>query len=312
MRYTKFLVFCAALALAVAGAVISLGAQSVAVRRAQAPRVERPVRGQAMFLDGRGSQLGVMVRDLEAAAAAKSPGVEIEEVTPDSPAAKAGLKSGDIVTEYDGERVRSARQFTRLVQETPDGRSVKMGVLRNGQRQTVEATPEAREFSWSMNADGDRILREAERGMRDLDRRGPREFNINPPGFNFRFEDGFPGVRVMSRGRLGVSVEGLSDQLAGYFGAKDGGALVSSVTADSPAAKAGIKAGDVITTVNGSRVRDADDLVRELSDAKSDEVTIGLLRDKKETSVKAMLESRTDRPREPRRGIQPAIFSRPG
>jgi serine protease Do len=260
-----------------------------------------------MLLDGRGSQLGVMVRDLEGDTAAKNTGVEIEEVTPDSPAAKAGLKSGDIVTEYDGERVRSARQFTRLVQETPEGRSVRMAVLRNGQKQTLEATPEAREFSWTMEVDGDRILREAERGMRE----GLRGFRMDPPAFNFRFDDGFPGVRGMPRRRLGVSVEGLSLQLAEYFGAKDGGALVSSVTADSAAAKAGIKAGDVITTVNGNRVRDAEDLVRELSDADSDEVTIGLLRDKKETSVKATLEPRAERLRTPRRGGQPASFSRP-
>lgn len=307
MKLTKFLAFCTALALAVAGAVISVGAQGATVRSAQAPRTEA-ARGRAMFLDGRGSQLGVMVRDLEADAAVKSGGVEIEEVTPESPAAKAGLKSGDIVTEYDGERVRSARQFTRLVQETPEGRSVRMAILRNGQKQTIDATPEAREFSWTMNIDGDRIAREAERGMRE----GLREFRMNPPAFDFHFDDGFPGVTVRPRPRLGVSVEGLSSQLAEYFGAKDGGALVSSVTADSPAAKAGIRAGDVITTVNGSRVKDADDLLREISGAKTDEVTIGLLRDKKETTIKATIESsRTDRPRTPRRSIQPAIFSRP-
>ncbi len=215
-------------------------------------------------------------------------------MTPDSPAAKAGLKAGDIVTEYDGERVRSARQFTRLVQETPEGRSVSMAVLRNGQKQTLQATPEARELSWTMGIDGDRIARETERSMREA----WRGFRMDSPAFKFRFDDGFPGPWMTPRGRLGVSVEGLSTQLAEYFGAKDGGALVSSVTADSPAAKAGIKAGDVITTVNGNRVRDADDLVRELSDAKSDDVTIGLLRDKKETSVKATLESRTERLRD--------------
>ncbi|MGH9200585.1 MAG: S1C family serine protease, partial [Vicinamibacterales bacterium] len=120
-----------------------------------------------------------------------------------------------------------------------------------------------------------------------------------------------PGALLTPRGRLGVAVESMSDQLAEYFGAKDGGALVSSVSADSPAAKAGIKAGDVITTVNGSRVRDAGDVVRELSNAKADEVTIGLLRDKKETSVKATLESRTERLRPPRRAIQPAGLRRP-
>jgi serine protease Do len=293
MKLTKFLVFGTALAVVVAAAVISVGAQE-------------PRRGRAIILDGRGSQLGVMVRDLEGDAAAQNTGVAIEEVTPDSPAAKAGLRSGDIVTEFDGERVRSARQFTRLVQESPEGRSVTMAVLRNGQKQTLHATPEAHAFSW-MGVDRDRIAREAERGIRE----GLRGFQMDLPAFKFRYDGGFPGLSGMPRGRLGVSVEGLSSQLAEYFGAKDGGALVSSVTADSPAAKAGIKAGDVITTVNGNRVRDAGDLVRELSDAKSDDVTIGLLRDKKETSVKATLESRTERLETPRRPVQPASFSRP-
>jgi S1-C subfamily serine protease len=84
------------------------------------------------------------------------------------------------------------------------------------------------------------------------------------------------------------------------------------VTADSPAAKAGIKAGDVITSINGSRVRDADDLMRTLSSVTAGELSIGLLRDKKETTVKATIESgRSERPRAPRRAVQPAAFIRP-
>ena len=93
-----------------------------------------------MVLDGRGSQLGVMVSDVDATAT--TGGVQIDEVNDDSPAEKAGIKSGDVIVEYDGERVRSARQFTRLVQETPEGRTVKIGLLRDGKRQTVDATPE--------------------------------------------------------------------------------------------------------------------------------------------------------------------------
>jgi serine protease Do len=302
MRVGKIVAFSAALATAVAAAVISVGAQTQGSERR--PDRRAIAGSRLLMLDGRGSQLGVMVRDLEGDTAAKAGGVQIDEVSPDSPAAKAGLRAGDIVTEYDGERVRSARQFTRLVQETPEGRSVKMAILRNGQKHTVDATPEARDLAWTMGIDGDRIVREAERGMRE----GLRGFRMDAPSFNFRFDDGFPGMRITPRARLGVSVEGMSSQLADYFGAKQGGALVSSVTTDSPAAKAGIKAGDVITTVNGNRVQDAGDLVRELADAKSDEVTIGLLRDRKETTVKATLESRTERPR---RQVQPAAFSRP-
>ena len=163
--------------------------------------------------------------------------------------------------EFDGERVRSARQFTRLVQETADGRTVKMAILRNGQRQVVDATPEAQSFSWTMDFDGDRIRRDVERSLRNLPE--IRAFRMNPD-FDFRL-DGMPEIAGRSRTRLGVSVQSLSPQLADYFGVKDGGALVASVTPGSAAEKAGLKAGDVITSVNGDRVRDADDLTHEIS-----------------------------------------------
>ena len=91
-------------------------------------------------LDGRGSQLGVMVSDTDDAT-----GVRIDTVEDGSAAAKGGVKPGDIVVDFDGERVRSARQLTRLVQETPAGRAVTMAVRRGSDRQTLNVTPEARE-----------------------------------------------------------------------------------------------------------------------------------------------------------------------
>ena len=97
----------------------------------------------------------------------------------------------------------------------------------------------------------------------------------------------------------------MTPELEEYFGAKGGGALVSSVAKESAAAKAGVKAGDVITSINGRRVSDSDDLMREMEDAKG-ETTIVLLRDKKELTLKAMVD---DRPR----GSSPRIVSpRPG
>ena len=280
MKNLKFGAFCLGLAVLVGIAVAGLSAQNrVEVR--QAPR-------GLMMLDGRGSQLGVMVSDLDVKEGA---GVKVDEVTSDSAAEKAGLKAGDVVVEFDGERVRSARQFTRLVQETPDGRTVKIAVLRDGKRQTLDATPEARSFSWNMDVDGDRIRREIERGMQQI-----------PQRFEYRFPDMIPGLRSMSRGRLGVTVESLSPQLADYFGVKDGGALVSAVAMDSAAEKAGLKAGDVITSVNGGRVRDAESLSREIGDATGTELSIGIVRDKTETTLKATI----DKPK----GLSP--LSRPG
>jgi S1-C subfamily serine protease len=318
MKSTRFLVFggllAASLAAMVAGVAASLDSavtdqavrdkfsdeapvitqvsagQAVTVQSAPGPSADR----RMMFLDGRGSHLGVMVQDSEA-------GVRIDQVDRESPAEKAGLREGDIVVEFDGERVRSARQFTRLVQETPEGRTVRIGILRGGQKQTVDATPQASSFGWSMNFDGDRIRREFERGMRGLDELRLME----PRGFAFRYDDLLPGRT--SRGRLGVTVESLTPQLQEYFGAKDGGALVSSVTAGSPAEKAGLKAGDVITTINGDRVQDAGDVIDELNQGTTTEVTIGIVRDRKASTLKATIEPRSQvRPRQPAAFVRPA------
>jgi S1-C subfamily serine protease len=256
-------------------------------------------RRRVMVLDGRGSQLGVMVQD-------SNEGVRIDQVDPNSPASKAGLREGDLVTEYDGERVRSARQLTRLVQETADGRSVRIGIVRGGQKQTVDATPEARSFDWSINIGGDRIRRDVERSMRGLDEL--RAFRLNPRDFDFRFDD-LPGLRSPSRGRLGVTVEPLTAQLQEFFGAKDGGVLVSSVTAGSAAEKAGVKAGDVITTINGDAVRDTNDLIDEINQVSGTELTIGIVRERKASTLKATLDSQT--PRRETRPRQPAAYVRP-
>ena len=235
-----------------------------------------------MVLAGRGSELGVEVTD------GKDGGVVIEEVRPDSPAEKAGLKRSDLVVEFDGERVRSARQFGRIVQETPPGRSVKATVIRGGQRRDVQITPqEGRGVRGRGMVDGD-LLRDEQR---ELDRMR-RQL---PPGFNFRFD--WP--HILSGHRLGVTVEELTDQLAQYFGAKDG-LLVTAVTDGSAASRAGIKAGDVITSIDGRGVRSHDDLVRGLRDARDDEVKIGIVRDKRESLVTVKIEP----PGAGRRGVR--------
>jgi len=247
---------------------------------------DRAAAGQGrdfMVLAGRGAEIGVQVTE------GKETGVEIQEVRPDSPAEKAGLKRDDRIVLFDGERVRSVRQFSRLVQETPPGRTVKATIVRGGQQRDVEITP--REGRGTLGGgvfpDGDRFAGR----MPDLDM-----FRDRLP-FNFDFD--LPGA--LSGRRLGVEVDGLSAQLAQYFGVKEG-VLVRSVTDGSPASRAGLKAGDVITSVDGQPTRSREDLVRALRDAKGDELTIGIVRDKKESSVKAML----DQPRRSLRGARPA------
>jgi serine protease Do len=222
-------------------------------------------------LAGRGAEIGVYVRDEDA-------GVTIDEVRPDSPAEKAGLKRSDVIVEFDGEHVRSARQFSRLVQESAPGRRVKATVMRDKQKKEVEiALPESRRAD--LFIDGNRLR----------DRLGDLSDQLDRlPPFNYNFDFNLP--EMISGRRLGVSVQALTDQLSTYFGAKDG-LLVTSVTDGTPASRAGLKAGDVITSVNGERVHSRDDLLRSLRDAKNDKVDLGIVRDKKESTVTATLDA---------------------
>src|SRR5206468_10606279 len=66
-------------------------------------------------------------------------GVEIKNVDEESPAAKAGVKVGDVVLDYNGQRVEGIEQFERFVRETPVGRQVKLLISRNGANQTLTA-----------------------------------------------------------------------------------------------------------------------------------------------------------------------------
>ena len=129
-------------------------------------------------------------------------------------------------------------------------------------------------------------LRELEPKLRELEPR-LREFRFDGP-MDFRFD--MPGLLSGPRTRLGIGIDELTPQLAEYFGVKDGGVLVSSINRDSAAERAGLKAGDVIVSVNGDRVRHADDLIDELRAAEGQEVTIGIVRDKKESTLKATIE----------------------
>src|SRR5690349_2655623 len=156
MNKSRVAIFGVVLAAVTVAAVAGVMAQT---RSGPAPGPEPRERGRMLMLDGRGGQLGVVVRDLDAEglknAAGAASGVRIDDVDQDSPAAKAGIHEGDIVVDLDGERVRSARQFSRLIQETPDGRSVKLGIVRDGKRQSVDVTPQAGTFAFGV--DGDRM-----------------------------------------------------------------------------------------------------------------------------------------------------------
>src|SRR5437660_296693 len=102
----------------------------------QTPRVSRA----AALAPGSFIGVGIQEVDSERAKTLKlgqEGGVEVTRVDPDSPADKAGVKTGDVVLQFSGQRVEGIEQFSRLVRETPPGREVKLDMVRSGAPQTA-------------------------------------------------------------------------------------------------------------------------------------------------------------------------------
>lgn len=194
-------------------------------------------------------------------------GALVASVTTGSAAEKAGLQTDDVIVKWNGEALESARAMTRHIRETPAGRSVRLGVIRDGSEREVNVTL------------GDR--------QEQL-----KQFTVDSSRIRERVY-ARPVVRTFVRdgARLGLSMQGMSPQLAEYFGLKDrNGALVTFVHPDSAAAKAGIKAGDVILSVGGETVDGPGSLLRALRSKSEGMVEVKVMRDRQERSVTVQLD----------------------
>lgn len=150
-------------------------------------------------------------------------GVAIDQVGENSPAAKAGLEKGDVVTEYNGQRVEGTLEFERLVRETPPGRTAKLSVLRNGKNQSISVVMGDLAQSENGGQNAPRF-RGQPQGTNGVPAQGPGARGL--PNFQGGFQGGNQGPT------LGVSAQDLSGQLGSYFGAPDSqGVLVTDVPA---------------------------------------------------------------------------------
>jgi serine protease Do len=284
MRATSglFRLFAAGISLlATALLVITVAAPTV---RGQAVR-ERPLSNFSHSLFG-GISIGIEVRDVDAADRAREKldslsGAVVEEVDRDSPAAAAGFRAGDVVTMFDGERVRSALHLSRLIEESPVGHAIPAVVVRGGRTLTLAVMPQAQSGfgplaglrSYSVRPG--RVLRPEAQPLLVAP-------EITPPGDLADLLD-----RPMGR-QLGATVQPVTGQLAEYFGVETGGALVTEVEAGSPAAAAGLRAGDVLTAIAGHAVRDRADAARALV-AESGDVDLAIVRDRKALHLTAKI-----------------------
>jgi len=203
-------------------------------------------------------------------------GVGVTQVIKDSPAEKAGLRKDDVILRIDGENVTSVRKLNRLVSEIAPDQSVRVSFSRGGAEQEITATIGKRNNS-SMVGDL-------------FGGTGPRAWKWEGPLFGrdgLANNNGDLTFMLGNSRRIGVSAMELTKQLADYFGIADGkGVLVTSVTEDGPAAKAGVRAGDVITAIDGAAVDSPGDLSRVINRKKAGDVALTVIRNKAQQTIR--------------------------
>ncbi|HXU36725.1 MAG TPA: PDZ domain-containing protein [Blastocatellia bacterium] len=247
-------------------------------------------------------------------------GAIVMKVVAGGPGEKAGLKENDVIVSFNGRRVDSVRELQRLLSETPADRNVQIEVVRGGSHQTLAATltrrslqsfkmnwPQLDDKSMKMNEEAFKRAEESMKHSQEAWKEAQEKWKDSeghlkgfPPNFGeFAFVN--PGDFTMfSTSRLGISAESLTDQLAQFFGVADGkGVLVASVADNSSAAKAGIKAGDVIIAVADQRVDSISSLVKALSSKSEGTVPVKIIRNHAEQTINVTLEKRE--PMTPRR-----------
>ncbi len=238
--------------------VVSAGLFFVALRDGNA--VEKTKKGW----------LGVSVQELtpslrESMKVGNRSGLLITDVVDDSPADDANLREEDVLLSFDGKAVEKADDFTQLVRNTPPDKKVKVKIMRNGEERELEVTvgarkneASARTFSWSGGSG-------------------------HAPGVFW----------AGNRAQLGVQVQDLNRDLAPYFKVEEkSGVLVLSVGKDTPAEKAGLKAGDVITRLGDEKITDADDLISALRDYEDgDKAKVEYVRQGKNANVEVEFEN---------------------
>lgn len=265
-------------------AMMSLGLMAVAQ---DAPKVvEKAPTAFTFSFGGDGGYLGVQTVEVNKDNYTKFGlssvrGVAIEKVVEGSPAANAGLRDSDVIIAVNGDEVASSRKLTRLITEIDPDHTAKITVLRNGSQQDVTATlgrrptPRFENGAFATTLPG-RIE------IPDI-----KEFpRIDVPGIAIA-----PGMEGRSfawgvgQGRsIGVAVYPMTKQLGERYGI-DGGVMINNVREDSPAAKAGLRAGDVIVEADGKAVKNNLDLIRAINGKKEGDIQVTFVRDRDRKTV---------------------------
>jgi serine protease Do len=225
----------------------------------------------AMQYRGAGSHLGVKLTDVDSDRAkvlrlGDARGAEVVGVEENGPAEQAGIRAGDVLLSYNGENIVGAQQLGRLVAETPQGRKVTMTYSRDGKVESTTVTtgaPRAAHFSFP----------------------GGPGFDA-PDMPNLTILDIPNPMLIWKNSALGIEGESIDSQLAHYFGVKRG-VLIRSVEKESPAEKAGLKAGDVLTAIGNHEVSSPRDVSSYMRSARygRKNIMVALTRERKPMTI---------------------------
>jgi len=206
--------------------------------------------------------------------------IEISNIEDESPAELAKLKRGDIILQIGGKDVSNRQMLRNEIRMRRPGESVTIKIERKGKTEEIKV----------------RLGEYSEKDIfQEFERKFPRLFApklleplrptvpVEPELFRWGFEN---------RRYIGVYIQDLNEELSEHFGVKKGtGLLVSEISEDSPAEKAGLKVGDVIVKADGKRVETTNELVDLIQDKeRGEKIKIVFLRDGKERSAEIEIE----------------------
>lgn len=259
-------------------------------------RIERQL--QIFTNDDGNGYLGVQMQEISKENFAKFGlrevrGVAVEKVLENSPAAQAGFQTGDVIVKFDGEEVTGTRKLQRLIGEVAPDHQARITVSRGGSERELTATIGKRPApAFQQTALGQLY------GLPGIPEYPNREMTpqiqLFPPDRMAFPPENYQEFLMLRNGRqIGVGAAVLTKQLSDYFGVAGGkGILINNVTENSPAAKAGLKAGDVITEADGKAIATILDLTRAVNSKTEGDVVLTIVRNRAQQTVRVTPEKR--------------------
>lgn len=210
-------------------------------------------------------------------------GAEITRVDHDAPAGKMGLREHDVVLQMNGIPIDGEEQLRRMLKDCPPGHTVIMTIARDGQTIIASAPmadrAEIERQAWEQHLAGPQAPAFA---LPSGESAAAAATLAPSPTFSSRYSKSFLGSLLTSPTYTGLMLEVVGPQLGSYFGVNSGGLLIRAVEGNSPAAMAGLRAGDVVVKANALPVANLGHWTKTVREAKGKPIAIVIIRERQE------------------------------